>query len=221
MKIIKILLIIIIILLIIFGIKISGLFNDKEEMTLEQVKEIVAKSENIKNYIYKTNYEGKEIAKKYKKDKEYLYANQIKYYTDYEKGETIGINEEKKIAVKMNTMSEELIKSHREQFSKLLENCEKYEFKGEEIFNGYNCIVVDIEYKYYAEGWLGKDLEKYNDKNIKTSVWIDKETGVIMKISSEIEDIKTKEEYYYEFNCVTDEDVNIPDLAGYEIIEGN
>lgn len=219
MKYIKILVIIIIILLIIFGIKISGLFNNKEEMNLEQVKKIIAKSENINNYIYKTKYEGQEITKKYKENKEYLDENQLKYYTDYEKGETIGINEEKKIAVKMNTKSEETIKSTREQFNLLLENYEKYEFKGEEVFNGYNCIIVDVEYKYYAEGWLGKDLEKYNDKNIKTSVWIDKETGVIMKISSEIEDIKNEEEYYYEFNCLTDEDVNIPDLSEYEIVE--
>ena len=86
----------------------------------------------------------------------------------------------------------------------------------------YNCIVIELQYKYNVEGWnFGEDTEKYNDKKIKTSVWIDKETGVIMKISSEIEDIKQTEEYYYKFNCVTDEEVKIPELSEYEIVESN
>ena len=43
-------------MLIIFGIKISGLFNNKEEMTLEQVKEIVLKAEYIGEEAVKKKY---------------------------------------------------------------------------------------------------------------------------------------------------------------------
>ena len=68
------------------------------------------------------------------------------------------------------------------------------------------------------------------DRNKRWEIWIDKETGLVIKeinrdseksfitgtdIVKEIND--TVISYNYEFNVVTDEDVEVPDLSEYKI----
>lgn len=228
MKEVKILVIIIIILAIIFGIKISGVFENKEELTLEQVKEIIAKSENIKNYTYKNNYNGEEILRKYNNNKEYFEMNGNKYYTDYEKNEAIAIVKDSKKVLIMNTILKEEMKSLKESFYLTAENAEEYNYIGEEIYKGKNCIVIELNRKYEEiEGldWYfnksEKEIinEKYKNQMIKNQIWIAKDEGVILKVVSKLGDEESVQEFEFEFNCVSDEEVQAPDLSGYEIID--
>lgn len=68
------------------------------------------------------------------------------------------------------------------------------------------------------------------ETNQRAEIWIDKETGLTLReIDFENQEIRFPEtditrevrdtiiDYNYEFDTVTDEDVNIPDLSEYEI----
>ena len=77
-------------------------------------------------------------------------------------------------------------------------------------------------------------LNNIIDKDSNYEEWRDKETGLPLKISGNgtiknffegtdvvKEEIDMSSTYKYEFNTVTDEDVNIPDYSTYEIIQRN
>ena len=81
----------------------------------------------------------------------------------------------------------------------------------------------DIGREYYV-------LTKAMDKDSNYEEWIDKETGLTLKISGNgtiksffkgtnivKEEIDMCSKYKYEFNTVTDEDVAVPDYTGYEV----
>ena len=221
MKQIRVLVIIILILVVILGIKISGIkiFEKKGELTLEQVKEIVAKSENITNYYCEKEGEENGFFKSIKRkdnikveEPEETRSNYIIYrWINDEKNKVVCVSNSyhkdypnKKVAVVQYT---DLYKGNYYQqslFDSILNQMEEYEYKGEEIYNKYDCIVVNF---------------KMNDKS-NVELWIDKESGFIMKEIIE-EDGKTTYEVKlnYKFNCVTDDDVKEPDLSNYEVEE--
>ena len=230
MKTIKILIVIIIILAIVFGIKVLGPKKSETNkgLTLEQVKEIVAKSENVKNFYYENTSETelniipynkipKSIKRKNNKKIMKIYYDGIDYiWVNDEENKVISISKwdhkdypNKKVALIDYT---DLYKENFHQkplFDILLENMQEYEYKGEEKYNEYNCIMVN--FIWYYEG-----------KKIENELWIDKESGFIMKIIFK-EDGKEigRGEYNYKFNCVTDEDVKEPDLTNYAVEEMN
>ena len=241
MKVIHLLLIIILILAVLLGFKVINsnketniikkedkIKTNNEKIDLEEIKELINKSENIKNYYLTTNAD-KDTEIKYKDGKFVFKKNNSKIFIDYNDNtdKAIIITEDNKTATKINKENFakiDTIKSSKENLYLLINNYEKYKINenGEEIFNGYKCISLKVFYKYYAgKGWLDEELKQYNGKTIETTVLIDKETGIIMKITSKIENKETTNEYYYKFNCVTEKDVTIPDLSQYKIEELN
>ena len=81
----------------------------------------------------------------------------------------------------------------------------------------------DIGREYYV-------LNKLFDKDSEHEVWIDKETGLPLKVTGNgtiktffegtdivKEVIDMSSEYRYEFDVVTDDDVAVPDYTGYEV----
>lgn len=229
MKIIKVLIIVIVILLIIFGIKVSGIkiFKQKDELSLEQIKEIIAKSENITNYTCKYNDGEQDLIRKYNKNKELVEKKEEKYYMDYGKNETVGIKEDKKIAFKTEVLSNDIISQQRKSLNELLDKTEEYKYIGEENYNGIDCIIIELKNNFEElNGWYWNlDIEKtnkeYKNEKIINRIWIAKEEGVIIKNIVKIGEEEKSQEYEYEFNSVSDEEVKVPDLSGYKLIESN
>lgn len=201
---------------------------NNEKLELEKIKELINKSEDINNYFLITK-DDKDTKIKYKEGKFVFEKGNSKIFINYADNseKAIIITENNKTATKINKENFakiDTIKNSKENLYLLINNYEKYEINenGEEIFNGYNCISLKVFYKYYTgNGWLDEELKQYNGKTIETKVLIDKNTGIIMKTSSKIEDKEITTEYYYKFNCVTDEEITVPDLSKYKIIEVN
>ncbi len=83
-------------------------------------------------------------------------------------------------------------------------------------------FLMAIRYAITDEKCNGKQCYKITlDENC--SVWIDKETGLTVKIKNGFHrnengvEKDSNIEYFYEFGIVTDEDVKKPDLTGYKI----
>lgn len=85
----------------------------------------------------------------------------------------------------------------------------------------------DVGREYYVINYIIDNDSNYEE-------WIDKETGLPLKISGNgtiklffegtdvvKEEIDMSSRYKYEFNTVTDEEVNIPDYSDYEIEQKN
>ncbi len=220
MKQTRILIIVIAILLIILGIKISGvkMFKQKDEVTLEQIKELIAKSENITNYYCESEGDANALFKSIKRrdnikveepsetssnnNIEYIWINDDEnkvivvgnaYHKDYPN---------KKIAIVEYTDSYKGNYYPRILFNSILKGLKKFEYKKEENYNGYNCIVVNFK----------------DEENNKVELWIDKEYGFIMREIVEKNGEKTADsKFNYKFNCITEDDVKEPDLSNYAI----
>lgn len=94
---------------------------------------------------------------------------------------------------------------------------------GATIYNSINIDTYEIGREYYV-------LRNQFENNHRWETWIDKDTGLILKTINregyktyfpETEIVKEIyddiQEYKYEFDVVKDEDVEVPDLSGYEI----
>lgn len=83
-----------------------------------------------------------------------------------------------------------------------------------ETLNGKECYVI------HGNDMSGMMIEA---NAIDTKVYIEKDTGILVKITSIIEDNGTRKEksikYEYSIGTVTDEDMKEPDLKNYKFIE--
>lgn len=97
--------------------------------------------------------------------------------------------------------------------------------------NWGKAFLMSIDTYKYANGKECYVLKYKYEKPQNYEIWIDKDTGLPIKevrreaeksffagtdVVKEIRDMA--EEYKYEFGTVTDDDVAVPDLSGYEII---
>lgn len=91
------------------------------------------------------------------------------------------------------------------------------------FFSSITTSTQDLGREYYL-------LTKAFDKDSNYEQWIDKDTGLPLRISGNgksksfftgtnivKEEFDNRFEYKYEFNIVTDEDVTVPDYSNYEI----
>ena len=241
-----ILIILIIILAIILSIKIvtkdkrinrnyEKNENSITDLSISDVIDILNKSKNITNY--KCSYliddkliDGKEVTETYKNNKSILESKNgnnknFIYYIDYDNNKNdVAISKEDKIALKGYTLikKDDVLKSRREELLQVLQNIEDTDLTvvGNDVYDNKNCIVIEIKQVYSNDGWaFAEELNKYNGKDMITKIWIDYETGAILKNVFKCEDQEYTFEYKYEFNCVTDEEVKLPDLTEYRVIE--
>ena len=198
--------------------------NELENYSKKDIKKLLEKSNNIKNYECDYQFSGENINVKYNGN---ILINKMKngtIYSDYNKKESFIIVEEKKEAIKVDfdtIVNNNILKNKQETFLEVLEDL-KYEYKGitKEKYNGYNCIVVNIEYIYEEEQGFSfeEDLSQYNGEKINIKIWIDQEFGVIMKEMSKVKEKEEIWEYNYTINKLKDEDFNLL-LEEYRIIE--
>ncbi len=211
-----ILLFLLIILFVLFFMKFKNYKSQKELYNLSQ---------NINNYnnlhiheeFFSNGSEYDCISDRYWKDNIYIYNenNKPNTFTYMDKLNHLHIyvnEEEKKVTIHENeidyTQKEKTFYLIGSFFSDKKWNAVKYNFLGTENINGQECYKMTLSYKP-QEGFE----EKY---------WIEKNKGLIVKQETcwpthNPEDfiIETRV-YSYEFDCVTDKDVEKPDIKAYE-----
>ena len=200
----------IIMLIIIIGLGTILIVKTKssKELTRESVIQLLEKGETCNNYYCEktTNYYDVNTIRKIKGNKMLITAEGITEYINYDTKEVLVISEKSKTAMKTTIDSNKLMLPDKIYYSSYLEfiknNENAYKYLGTEKIDEFNCIKIEIEIK----------KEKYN-------FWIDQETGLLIKLKSESEETKTsvEENYKIKLNCVTDEDLKVPDLSGYKV----
>ena len=176
------------------------------------------------------------VTKTYYKDGKYKEVNEI--YTDegvntisiiYGKigtDETIKVNEkDKTITVNKGEIAKWQNKEENIKWSNF-----SIEERKSPVLNLGKTFIMSLDTEYYGANKQYYVLKNNFDKNKRWEVWIDKETGLVIKeinreairsffenkdIVKEVED--RVEEYKYEFNIVKEEDIEIPDYSGYKI----
>lgn len=208
--------------------------NNQKTLSIEETIDILNKSKNTINY--KCSYvlsDGSskkyDVKVKYKdgieideiKDEK---GTRIKQYINYADKEMYIIAEDEKIVLKRSTVlsEENILKKNTTEtidFLKIISE-QEYSYIGEEEYNNKKCEVIEINHKYeVTDQWIFYDINVNDGIIVKYKIWIDKESGVIINKEIEYNGTTIKTEYNYEFNCVTDEEVKLPDLTGYEVIE--
>lgn len=191
-----------------YYIKIIHKYNDEKPSIIEIYKKddkVLMSSTNGKN-VAKEYRDSEKMASILEKDNVVTYKN-VKYFEKEEDVQNlIGIDPKKHEFLLGNYSDKELLE--------ILRECEITTKK-------YNDEEVYVFKTYYDD---------YDNSYVKSS-YVDKDTGLVLYEFEEMKefDLKGKEfwkqisykEYTYEFGTVTDEDVAIPDLSGYEKIENN
>lgn len=172
------------------------------------------------------------VKKEYYKDGKYkivtdIYSDSglVQTTTEYattDSDERIGIdNENNKVTIKKGEMTK--------LSNKNLKNVPFVEDFGFFYVAG-NAFNHSIYTSHYDKGTEYYVLNKLFDKDNKWEIWIDKETGLPLRLSGNgiiksffegtdivKEVIDMKSDYKYEFDIITDADVTVPDYTGYEI----
>ena len=135
--------------------------------------------------------------------------------------------ENKKIRIEVGELTEKL---NKEKSIKNTQFGQDFSIVNK-IIKAFSCSIHtsyrEIGREYYV-------LNNIMDNNSNYEEWIDKETGLPLKISGNgtiklffkgtnvvKEEIDMSTRYKYEFNTVTEEDVNIPDYSDYKIEQKN
>lgn len=146
--------------------------------------------------------------------------------------EYAAINTDEKIVIDHENKT---VKIETGEFTKLL-NSEKYikNIQSRQDFGLVSKIVNAFCYSIHTSyRYLGREyyvLTNIFDKESNYEEWIDKDTGLTLKVTGNgiiktcfegtdivKEVIDMSSVYRYEFNTVTDEDVTVPDYTGYEV----
>lgn len=204
MREIKTLIIIIIILAIILGCRIFfSAPQDTGKYTREDILQLVSKTTQCNNYSCEYISDGSKVIYKFKDN--VLISNILftTMYIDYNSGERIILNTETRKAIINNSTSSPSPLVYASSIYDLISNQDcKYKYLEEENYNGYDCIVVQ----------LNGDTAKYK-------IWIDSESGFVLKSFEDKGFITNTTEYNIEFNSVTDYEMKKPDLTIYTIKE--
>lgn len=195
--------IIIILLVLLVVIKIS-FFNKK--MNKQDVIELLNMPDSYKNLYITTKIEDQDgnvtNIEDLRKDSIELYKLksddiEIIIWTDNSKNETI------KIDVKSKTYEINGDNGNKKvDYSDLNYN---YNFIGYENYENTKCIVAEFTYENIS----------------KEKIWVDANTGIILKRERKINDYKYTEYNKVSFDIIKDEDVIKPDLSEFALIEEN
>ena len=227
LKVLGIILAILIVLVAIYYVVIhfDGFLNKDNEMTREEVIELLEKGKEYPNYYYTSESSWLFGNLNESKTETYIKDNIVKVvvdgevhsWTDYNNKEYIGMPIEyegrKYISVSDNLDNfEENDQSQRGFDYSLISDEETFntDFKylGEKQVDGRDTIVV----KVWNKDWVSVDSTKF---------YIDKETGLIMRRVdyTALGFLKIDCNRNVKMDVVTDEDIQRPDLEGYEILQ--
>ena len=227
LKVLGIILAILIVLVAIYYVVIhfDGFLNKDNEMTREEVIELLEKGKEYPNYYYTSESSWLFGNLNESKTETYIKDNIVKVvvdgevhsWTDYNNKEYIGMPIEyegkKYISVSNNLDNfEENDQSQRGFDYSLISDEETFntDFKylGEKQVDGRDTIIV----KVWNKDWVSVDSTKF---------YIDKETGLIMRRVdyTALGFLKIDCNRNVKMDVVTDEDIQRPDLEGYEILQ--
>ncbi len=203
-------------------------FMSKAEKTLKtnnlykETVQMMSDNETSVTRIYYKDGKYKSVWEMYSDDGVELYMTQ---YASINAEERIVINEkEKKVTKETGKFTKMMNQEENLKSAPFVQNRNSLLLKLGTAF--YMSITTD-NYKIGREYYV---LRNQFEPNQRWEIWIDKETGLPLKevnkegvethftgtnIVKEVRD--NTQEYQYEFGIVTDEDVEVPDLSGYQI----
>ena len=225
---IGILLLIAIIYYVIKFIRISSIMNkasknlESENMYFEQQQILDDEKVAILKLYYKDG-KYKQISQIYSDDE---IQTQFLKYGEVDSNEIIEIDDiNKVVTIKHGDIVEAFNKKDNIKWSRF-----GTEERNSIVANMGKAFLMSIYTDNYGSNKEYYVLTSQFDRNKRWEIWIDKETGLVIKeinrdseksfitgtdIVKEIND--TVISYNYEFNVVTDEDVKVPDLSEYKI----
>lgn len=194
-----------IILLLVLLVVIKIFFFNKK-INKQNVVELLNMSNNYKNLYITTKIEDQDgnvtNIEDLRKDSIELYKfksdeNEIIVWTDNDKNEVI------KIDVKSKTYEINGDNGNKKvDYSDLNYN---YNFIGYENYENTKCIVAEFTYENIS----------------KDKIWVDTNTGIILKRERKINDYKYTEYNQVSFDTIKDEDVIKPELSEFALVEEN
>ena len=206
MREIKILIIIILIFAAILGFKIlSPSTKQIAKYSKADIIELVDKTASSNNYMCEFTSDGYPASYKFKDNvliSDYLYTSM---YIDYNTGEKIMLNKETKRAIVKIDKTAPTPLLYASSIYDLLKDKDSYfKYLREEAYNSHPCIVVELR-----------------SSTAKYEVWIDSESGFVLKLVENKGFISDTTEYNLTFNALTEDVMTKPDLSKYTMKESS
>ena len=204
-----------VIIIIIFIIALGYLIYSKnfKPLSKEKAIELAEKSVTVDNFSCQLVIEqdGEEIVADYKRKENMVYMKEIDYeeYLNIDTAECVYVDRENKEAYAYT--SDSVLESYNTRLYAGIKSLEdenySYTFNKYEKVNGIKCASITLD----------SDLENIN-------MWLDTKTGMVTKYV-----VTNKSEggdkfpityiYRYQTGNVTDDDIKIPDLSDYTVLE--
>ena len=204
-----------VIIIIIFIVAMSYLVYNKnfKPMTKEEALSLAQKAVNIDNFSCQvvTKQGDLETINDYKRkgNMVYMEAEDYKEYLNIDTSECVYIDDENKEAYTYT--SDSVLESYNEIIYIGIQSLEDesftYSFNKYEKINGIKCAAINL-----------------SSDSINADLWLDRDTGMVAKFvitykAEGMEDSATTYIYRYQIGNVTDENVKVPDLSDYTLLE--
>ena len=202
--------------------------NPITDYTREDIIELLESGRDYNNYSFCKSDEDNEVIVKFKDGVEITNTKEMIIYTSY--------NEDKQIITKDNIAlvtkvprTEPIMSSYIQENITFFKD-EKWAFEclSKDKYNGLECVKVRLTQKIhvddYTESWWWNLTEETDTNYVMVTLdyWISLESGLVAKtlIKGEADTGKNETliyDYKLQLNTVTDDDVKLPDLQGYEV----
>ena len=204
-----------VIIIIIFIIAMSYMIYNKNFKPLdkEEALSLARQAVNIDNFSCQivTQQGDTETTTDYKRkgNMVYMQAEDYKEYLNIDTTECVYIDDENKEAYMYE--SDSVLENYNGMIYSGIQSLEdesfSYNFNKYEKVNGIDCAAINL-----------------TSDSIDADLWLDRDNGMVTKFvitykAEELEDSSTTYIYRYQIGNVTDDNVTIPDLTEYTVIE--
>lgn len=204
-----------VIIIIIFIVTMCFMIYNKnyKPLTKEEAMHLAERAVTIDNLSCQimAKQEEKESVVNYKRKGNMVYreSDGCEEYLNIETSECVYIDEENKEAYKY--ISDSVIESYNEMIyigiQSLKDENVEYKFKNYEKVNGIDCAAINL-----------------SNENTVMDLWLDRENGMVTKFAitykvEGMEDSTTTYIYRYQIGKVTDENITVPDLSDYVVMD--
>lgn len=227
--------ILVIVILVLSGILAFKILNQKnispsQNMSREEVRQLLEKGAKVDNYIAKYTIEiddeRQDVTKIVKGNIIILETETMYTWQNLDTEERIIISYDKKTAIysKESGIGTDISKSlpSQKDVISFMDDAEyEYSYIKEEKIEGIEYEVIELSCTYTTAGSSETDKE---DVKSKAMIWINKDSGMVTKYETDVkndmgEKSSTSFEYDIQINVVKDEDIKKPSLDGYEVID--
>ena len=217
---VKVIWILLLFIIVLGGIFLFKIINSKSsKFSKSDLLYLIDSAENKNNYEVEYTTNNKTYNKKYLNKQLKVQSTEFGtiVYVDFNENKKTMINNEKKIAIidKLSPVADNFHENYLpNDLQEIIKDPNCKIIKEEKLLDR-NTVVLKYSGSQKIEDWFSNTNETFN---YTAQIWIDKETGFLLQTLLKSGSHQEKVTYNLKLNTVTAEDVTVPNISQYTVI---